>query len=603
MAEKKGKLFVKDSNGSVVQIIPEAVAVIPDYQGATTTTAGVSGLVPAALSTQTEKYLRGDGTWQDACVPTGVCNCTYAHVRRTFHAGVNICDGDGSWLSTAITLDASIYPDEVRLYHVNFRFGADGPGGCAYWLPYNTTAPQSMEERTYEFYRDSTIFQRNNSNHFIQTFSNGFSMDSWIEVDTEQSGYHYLYIRVYGPTAQDIPRAVPLNVDGTDVFLTQNLTAGQSADIPVSGTTIKLYPRPTHRTALYRNEFYEYSGAAGFEPVEITSTEYTPPYLSYTAVRTSTGIRITANNVNINDWPQELSSVSLSLTSGSTTNVVDMNCLPYWVSTQLTKIDERIAAVNTRVNNIGIYQGATENESGVIGLVPAATSAEKDKFLRGDGTWSDIEVMSENDVNDVYYSVFGHPKLTIPNDGFIKFALAKTGGGCAGYVSNDHVWTTKNVVLESDTEYTFENICVPSDILSRPVAGLCISVLGVDDNGDRHYYSTMGNLLQKFSASEFESWENGITDELKEMLNGPSVLIMPQDEQYVYTTTFWNYLAYDRTTTPLLTAGNSVTYYLNYKGLSETDKNGDFVPGRGFKATIARVGNQFNLVVSWDGTV
>ena len=390
MAEKKGKLFVKDSNGSVVQIIPEAVAAIPDYQGATSTTAGVSGLVPAALSTQREKYLRGDGTWQDACVPTGVCNCTYAHVKRTFHAGVNICDGDGSWLSTAITLDASIYPDEVRLYHVNFRFGADGPGGCAYWLPYNTTAPQSMEERTYEFYRDSTIFQRNNSNHFIQTFSNGFSMDSWIEVDTEQSGYHYLYIRVYGPTAQDIPRAVPLNVDGTDVFLTQNLTAGQSADIPVSGTTIKLYPRPTHRTALYRNEFYEYSGAAGFEPVEITSTEYTPPYLSYTAVRTSTGIRITANSVNINDWPQELSSVSLSLTSGSTTNVVDMNCLPYWVSTQLTKIDERIAAVNTRVNNIGIYQGATENESGVIGLVPAATSAEKDNYLKGDGTWAEL---------------------------------------------------------------------------------------------------------------------------------------------------------------------------------------------------------------------
>ena len=404
--EKKGKLFVKDSGGNLVQIIPEAVPLIPDYQGATSSAAGSSGLVPAALSTQREKYLRGDGTWQDACVPTGVCNCTYTHVRGTFHAGVNICDGDGSWLSTAITLDASIYPDEVRLYHVNFRFGADGPGGCAYWLPYNTTAPQTMEERTYEFYRDSTVFQRNNSNHFIQTFSNGFSMDSWIEVDTEQSGYHYLYIRVYGPTAPDIPRAVPLNVDGTDVFLTQNLTAGQSADIPVSGTTIKLYPRPTYRTALYRNEFYEYSGTAGFEPVEITSTEYAPPYLSYTAVRTSTGIRITANSVNINGWPQELSSVSLSLTSGTTTNVIDMNCLPGWVSTQLTKIDEKIAAVNTRINNISVYQGATANESGVIGLVPAAMSSEKDKFLRGDGTWAEATEISNADMDSIWESVF-----------------------------------------------------------------------------------------------------------------------------------------------------------------------------------------------------
>ena len=385
MAEKKGKLFVKDASGTIVQIIPEAVASIPDYQGATASSAGVAGLVPAALSNQREKVLRGDGTWVDAGVPTGTCDCTYVNVKKTFYAGVNISDGDGDWIATCPTLTANIYPTDAIRYTLNLRFGADGPGGCSLCYPYNATAPGSLEERTFEYYRDTGVLARNsNQNHFIQTFSDGFTMNAWIEVDATQSGYHNLYIMVYGPKAADVPRSVPLNVDGTDLFLTQNLTAGESADIAVSGTTIKRYPRTTYRTELYRGE------GSVHEPVELTETPYQSPYLPYSAVRTATGIRITANDYNISSWPQELSSVSLSLTSGSTTNVVDMNCLPGWVSTQLTKIDERIAAVNTRVNNIGVYQGATENESGVVGLVPAALSAEKDNYLKGDGTWAEL---------------------------------------------------------------------------------------------------------------------------------------------------------------------------------------------------------------------
>ena len=35
------------------------------------------------------------------------------------------------------------------------------------------------------------------------------------------------------------------------------------------------------------------------------------------------------------------------------------------------------------------YLGATEEEAGIAGLVPAAEIADRDKFLRGDGTWAD----------------------------------------------------------------------------------------------------------------------------------------------------------------------------------------------------------------------
>ncbi len=39
-----------------------------------------------------------------------------------------------------------------------------------------------------------------------------------------------------------------------------------------------------------------------------------------------------------------------------------------------------------------VYQGATENANGVAGLVPSALSEEKDRFLKGDGTWASTNI-------------------------------------------------------------------------------------------------------------------------------------------------------------------------------------------------------------------
>ena len=37
-----------------------------------------------------------------------------------------------------------------------------------------------------------------------------------------------------------------------------------------------------------------------------------------------------------------------------------------------------------------IYQGATTTASGIAGLVPSAAINQKDKFLKGDGTWAEM---------------------------------------------------------------------------------------------------------------------------------------------------------------------------------------------------------------------
>ena len=363
------------------------------YVGATNQANGIQGLVPPATSEERNKFLRGDAVWADAGVPTGTLTCAYVGVKKTFYSGISISDGDGDWLRNTVEVTANLSATESRLYTINLRFGADGPGGCALWYPYNSTHPITTENRNYEYYKDSWVFARSNTNHYIQTFSDGFTMDAWIEVDATQAGYHNLKVMVYGPKAVNVPRLVCLNVDGTVQTSIQNLTAGESVDITVSGTSIKLYPRPTHNTTIYWGE------SPLPEAVELTSTPYESPYLSYTAVKTDTGIRITAKDYTLNDWPTELSSVYLTLRSGDTTSIIDMNCLPYWVSTQLTKIDEDIADVNTRVSAIGIYQGATSEESGTSGLVPSASASEKDYVLKGDGTWlslADIESRLSN---------------------------------------------------------------------------------------------------------------------------------------------------------------------------------------------------------------
>ena len=74
---KYGKLFMKDSSGNLVQIMPRASDSVPDYQGATASASGVAGLVPAAQASQKDKFLRGDGTWQEVASPEAASGPAY----------------------------------------------------------------------------------------------------------------------------------------------------------------------------------------------------------------------------------------------------------------------------------------------------------------------------------------------------------------------------------------------------------------------------------------------------------------------------------------------------------------------------------------------
>lgn len=49
---------------------------------------------------------------------------------------------------------------------------------------------------------------------------------------------------------------------------------------------------------------------------------------------------------------------------------------------------------NKVITVVDVYTGATSTESGIVGLVPVATSAQRHYFLRGDGTWQDFNAQN-----------------------------------------------------------------------------------------------------------------------------------------------------------------------------------------------------------------
>lgn len=72
-----GKLYIKDANGTISQIIPEAYTTNTEYVGATSNANGTAGLVPPALSAQKGNYLRGDGSWSNVAFADAVALGTY----------------------------------------------------------------------------------------------------------------------------------------------------------------------------------------------------------------------------------------------------------------------------------------------------------------------------------------------------------------------------------------------------------------------------------------------------------------------------------------------------------------------------------------------
>ncbi len=104
MPASYGKLYVKDANGTVRQIIPEAYTNITNYVGATSSANGAAGLVPPAMTYQKDNFLRGDGSWAELTLPNVYQGATSSAAgvaglvpSATIAEKDNFLAGDGNW--------------------------------------------------------------------------------------------------------------------------------------------------------------------------------------------------------------------------------------------------------------------------------------------------------------------------------------------------------------------------------------------------------------------------------------------------------------------------------------------------------------------------
>lgn len=58
--------------------------------------------------------------------------------------------------------------------------------------------------------------------------------------------------------------------------------------------------------------------------------------------------------------------------------------------------------------------GATENKDGAAGLVPAPSIADKDKFLKGNGLWEEVEQISTEEVTQLINTEITKVTDTLP---------------------------------------------------------------------------------------------------------------------------------------------------------------------------------------------
>lgn len=55
--------------------------------------------------------------------------------------------------------------------------------------------------------------------------------------------------------------------------------------------------------------------------------------------------------------------------------------------------------------NVSVIGGATANDNGTSGLVPAPAAGDQEKYLKGDGTWSVVQQRSSSDIVNLIYPV------------------------------------------------------------------------------------------------------------------------------------------------------------------------------------------------------
>lgn len=327
--------------GANIQISPENVISATDttysaMTGATSSTAGTSGLVPAPAAGDEGKFLQGDGTW--ATVQSGA---TY-----TEGVGINIDPYNNNEISTnaalrarLFDLDGNILIENASLNEIQFFLG-DG-------------------------------LKLDTSNHLIHV-----ELPQFIGATAYQAGESGA---VPAPAAGDQDKY--LKGDGTWATVQSAANTIFYMNASESGGTRHIYKNPDMTGMASSKDVFD-ANELGQVILRI-STSATPD--QYSDCYLQNAYKATGDY-------QLLFLDEKTYRSFDTTNINDTSFI---YATRVLQ-SELTAGTNIQINGTTIsatdttysaFVGATSSVAGSAGLVPAPTTSDPDKFLKGDGTW------------------------------------------------------------------------------------------------------------------------------------------------------------------------------------------------------------------------
>lgn len=391
------------------------------FGGSTSSDNGTAGLVPAPTAEDAGKFLRADGEWAAAVETISAsAECQWLPAKKSFTFGVGICGADGSWMSVPIRMECRIALNgsgeaEAELEGIDF----DAVHGVSLCHPYSSSVPQTMEDRTCGWMADKTLWSADKTRAYIVHFEDGSAAKAWLELRTDAEAQEtrktVLCLQAYAPQAVQ-PWCVSVQMANNNFLMAEDALAGTPIAFSVEDE-FKVCTLPTADTVLFDGISSEPDVPAPMEPlneddskwIDVAADPVRLDHLKLTLSKTSEGLIAIGIPVQVDEWPQELAEVSISLDYGFGSEEIVLGCLSSWLNGRLEAIDAKADDAVFKASSIlehveGVldqfavpFNGASGSEAGTSGLVPAPLSGDKDSYLKGDGTWGKEVVVTETE--------------------------------------------------------------------------------------------------------------------------------------------------------------------------------------------------------------
>lgn len=429
--------------------------------GATSSTAGTSGLVPAPAAGDQDKYLKGDGTW--ATVQGGNSGVTTFYPQynlEDYSVGDNIpiyVDAQHTTLATEQDFETALENGDVRF----FSDSRNGGGGTMYQLTHawtdDTSSPAALDTSYWYFVSLSTAYDSNI--YELQYFGNGqWKLGAVRAIQPKLTAGTNITINGNTISATDTTYSdftgATASVAGAHGLVPAPAAGDESKALLGNGTwgdaTAKLVEMSYGESNAWAKFIAAYN--AGSIVYCRASSNANPGTGSQTRKAFMAYVNNATNPTNVEfQYVRSQSSktdsqqcdqvfvYTLTNASGGTWSVASRNMAPKInVDGPITKTFSNGANATVTIG-ASTMTGATSSAAGATGVVPAPAAGDHNKVLTGAGTWEAPTVwfyLDADPTNTAVSSVnlYSDSSLQTATDlGEISSAFSKGGGVIVSY--------------------------------------------------------------------------------------------------------------------------------------------------------------------------